>query len=354
MGEMEFDDMYNYLEPHGNWIDMAPYGYVWTPRNMGYRWRPYNNGHWVSTDYGWTWISHERWGSIPFHYGRWGYDNNFGWYWVPGTTWGPAWVSWRWSNQYVGWAPLPPEAQFQAGIGFSSHSYKTPHRFWVFLQFSHFMHRDINRYSLPYERNITIINYTTIHNNIYFRNNRVINEGVGIDRIQRITGQRVTRHAIRNVNNPGQTRVEGNNVHIYRPTIRKVNTAKPKTFLRSDEARRTLAPVKVFEPRLQRSVSDQQAEVRKIQAQQKSLLKKTQSQELKIIKDKRAKELAQIRDKDERARIAKINRNKIVKLQKQHQVENQKLSKRNEQDLKQVKQVAKQAKQKQQTKNKKK
>jgi hypothetical protein len=72
--DMDMDYMYNYLAPHGNWVNMEPYGYVWTPRHMGYRWRPYSQGHWVMTDYGWTWIANEPWGSIPFHYGRWGYD----------------------------------------------------------------------------------------------------------------------------------------------------------------------------------------------------------------------------------------------------------------------------------------
>src|SRR2546423_9736807 len=30
---------------------------------------------------------------------------------VPGDEWAPAWVSWRSSKDYVGWAPLPPEAR---------------------------------------------------------------------------------------------------------------------------------------------------------------------------------------------------------------------------------------------------
>src|SRR4030042_28949 len=65
--DMDMNYMYNYLAPHGNWVHMDPYGYVWTPRHMGYRWRPYSQGHWVMTDYGWTWIPKEEWGPIPFH-----------------------------------------------------------------------------------------------------------------------------------------------------------------------------------------------------------------------------------------------------------------------------------------------
>jgi hypothetical protein len=344
MANMDSNDMYNYLAPYGNWVNLAPYGYVWTPRNMGYRWRPYSNGHWVSTDDGWAWVSHEEWGSIPFHYGRWGYDNYFGWFWVPGTVWGPAWVSWRWSSQYVGWAPLPPGVEFRAGMGFTSLSFKIPHRFWIFLQAPHFLDRDIDRYTLPYERNATIINFTSLHNNIYFRNNRIINEGIGIDRVRRITGRTVPLYTIRNVRdrNPRQARVEGNDLHIYRPTFRKNAGAKPRTYLDRNEARRKLAPVKVFEPRLKSPLRAQESAVRRRQARQKSLLKKTQSQELKNMKIKRARELAQIRDKAEKKKISQDRRDKMIKLQRQHHAEKQRLTKRIKQDLKQVKQVAKQ------------
>ena len=41
----------------------------------------------------------------------------FGWVGVPGNEWAPAWVSWRKSDDYVGWAPLPPEATFDRRAG---------------------------------------------------------------------------------------------------------------------------------------------------------------------------------------------------------------------------------------------
>ena len=36
----------------------------------------------------------------------------------PDTVWGPSWVTWRYSNDYCGWAPLPPFAVYRAGVGF--------------------------------------------------------------------------------------------------------------------------------------------------------------------------------------------------------------------------------------------
>jgi hypothetical protein len=66
-------------------------------------WRPYTNGRWVYTDAGWTWISEEPFGWATYHYGRWARLRNIGWIWVSGDEWAPAWVSWRKSNDYVGW-----------------------------------------------------------------------------------------------------------------------------------------------------------------------------------------------------------------------------------------------------------
>ena len=93
---------YDRLSPFGDWLYLNPFGYVWVPRHMGYRWRPYSDGRWVWTEVGWTWIANEEWGDIPFHYGRWGWDEEIGWFWVPGSVWGPAWVSWRSNDQYHG------------------------------------------------------------------------------------------------------------------------------------------------------------------------------------------------------------------------------------------------------------
>jgi hypothetical protein len=342
---MDIDYAYNYLAPYGNWVNMDPYGYVWIPRHMGYQWRPYSDGHWVMTDDGWTWIANEEWGSIPFHYGRWGYDDGFGWYWVPGTVWGPAWVSWRWSDQYAGWAPLPPGVEFSAGMDFASLSFNIPSRFWVFIEAPHFLDRDIYHYSLPYERNVTIINFTSMHNNIYYRNNRVINEGIGTDVVQRVTRQQVPRYAIQDVRQPGPARIAGNNIQVYRPAFRTDAAAKPKAVLNTDQARKELAPAKVFEPKPQLPVSAQQSAVQKRQAEERTLLQKTQAQELKDMQNKRVAEQAQVRDATAKAKVQQAYQTKTAELQKQHQAEQQQLTERHKQDTQQVKKAAQPAKQ---------
>lgn len=110
---------YTALESMGDWLQVEPYGYAWQPREAGDPdWRPYTDGTWVYTDSGWTWKSNERFGWATYHFGRWTRLRGTGWVWVPGTEWAPAWVSWRHGGDYVGWAPLPPEAH--AGGGFTA------------------------------------------------------------------------------------------------------------------------------------------------------------------------------------------------------------------------------------------
>jgi hypothetical protein len=62
------------LSQYGAWVDSPEYGSVWVP-NVDPGFKPYvTNGHWIFTDYGWTWSSDFPWGWAAFHYGRWYYD----------------------------------------------------------------------------------------------------------------------------------------------------------------------------------------------------------------------------------------------------------------------------------------
>lgn len=105
----EYRIFYDTLQDYGDWTLVEPYGFVFRPRATIANWRPYNEGFWVPTDvYGWVWLSSEPFGWATYHYGQWFHDSYQGWCWVPGRDWAPAWVDWRATDTYVGWAPLSP------------------------------------------------------------------------------------------------------------------------------------------------------------------------------------------------------------------------------------------------------
>lgn len=77
-----------YLQPHGTWMWVREYGWVWEPRvsQCDPYWRPFqDNGRWKWSDDGWTWSSCYSWGWAPFHYGKWVYSSSRRWLWIPDT-----------------------------------------------------------------------------------------------------------------------------------------------------------------------------------------------------------------------------------------------------------------------------
>src|SRR5260221_11826615 len=117
--EVSFDFFYDSLAPYGDWLEVGDYGPCWTPTNVDPDWTPYSDGYFAFTDGGWTWVSYEDFGGIVYHYGRWIHLYDGRWCWVPDYEWAPSWVSWRHSPEYIGWAPLPPEARWRRDVGIS-------------------------------------------------------------------------------------------------------------------------------------------------------------------------------------------------------------------------------------------
>jgi hypothetical protein len=133
------------LEPFGAWRHHARLGDVWVPGHRSRAWRPYTVGHWVySDDYGWYWVENTQeadWGWIAYHYGHWYRDPDFGWCWIPGDEWAPAWVDWRQGDEYVGWAPEPPD-QFAVEVDDDP-------GFWSFVTINNFVAPSIAAVLLP-------------------------------------------------------------------------------------------------------------------------------------------------------------------------------------------------------------
>ncbi|MGV8879021.1 MAG: DUF6600 domain-containing protein [Sphingobacteriaceae bacterium] len=231
--EISFQTFYDELSPYGEWINDPEYGYVWVPDAQA-DFQPYaSQGHWVVTQYGNTWVSDYDWGWAPFHYGRWRHNKYYGWQWIPGQEWGPAWVSWRNGGGYYGWAPLGPRVSIDISFG---RQYYVPNNYWVFLPQRYISDPYMGRYYVPRNRNVTIINQTTIIHNTYVNNSRTYITGPGRRDIERVTRNRVNVYNISNDSRPGRTSIQNGAVNVYRPAVRPTRTDEPSRTERPSRA----------------------------------------------------------------------------------------------------------------------
>jgi hypothetical protein len=221
--EVSYQTFYDQLSPYGQWIQDPDYGYVWMP-DVSPDFKPYaTNGHWVYTDEGWAWDSDYPWGWAAFHYGRWFFRDGYGWMWIPGTDWAPAWVSWRNSDDYYGWAPMEPG--ISVSMAYSS-GYNPPPHYWSFVPHQYVASPQINNYYVQETNNSTIINRTTVINNTtiinHYGNNRY-GGGPDPNDVGRFTGAPLRPTPIRESRTPGG-QVVGGGFTVYRP---RVNSAPP-------------------------------------------------------------------------------------------------------------------------------
>lgn len=213
------------LSPYGEWLELDAGFYAWRPHRTHSGWRPYLHGHWSWTRFGWYWVSSEPFGWAVFHYGRWYYDDYHGWIWVPDRTWGPAWVEWRYDNDYIGWAPLPPYASFSInfGIRFTTH-WSAPHRYWNFVRYRHLTSRYLYREVAPMEYTRRLIGTTRSAGRYEFDGDRVINRGVDRSIVERRGGyRRIDPIDVQETSTPRERQIRGNDrdrIETYKPDVR--------------------------------------------------------------------------------------------------------------------------------------
>jgi hypothetical protein len=215
------------LAPHGKWSRHGKYGYVFIPA-VDRDWAPYTEGRWIWTDHGWYWQSDEPFAWAVYHYGRWLYIEDVGWVWVPGTRWGPAWVSWRRSDDYVGWAPLPPvrdgyvvdvDVDIDIDIDIS---------YWHFVEAPRFLEPDLVIVIIDARDRPEIYERTEFVGTVKVENNIIVNNVIDIDFIEKETKQEVTVHKIESVDKPDAVGVKEGSVEVFNPEIAPETDKEPK------------------------------------------------------------------------------------------------------------------------------
>ena len=172
------------LEGYGHWVQHPRLGEVWVPDNVPQEWEPYRIGHWLYTDeWGWYWNSDEPFGWITYHYGRWYLDREIGWVWIPNDEWGPAWVNWRQGDNFVGWAPTPPDEFIDDDEAYADT--------YMFVQAGDLMAPEVYTVLIPYrERRDYYHRSTLVNRTIYFADRRgAVNPGIPPAYIASSTGR---------------------------------------------------------------------------------------------------------------------------------------------------------------------
>lgn len=232
----DYQMFYDDLAPHGTWMQDPTYGYVWAPR-VGRDFRPYfSNGQWAMTNMGNMWVSGYSWGSIPFHYGRWVFNDFYGWLWIPGRVWAPSWVVWRQHNSYYGWAPMGPSVS----INFNFGNYYTSHYdYWNFIPCGNLYGGNYGRYRRTNINN-TFFNQTTIINNYNNYNNNRFFAGPRAADVRRVTGRDVRTYNVSHNNTRGRNAINGNNIRVHAPTVGTTRrSVAPRNVTRIEDSRKS-------------------------------------------------------------------------------------------------------------------
>jgi hypothetical protein len=238
--EVDVTVFYEALAPHGEWIFLRPYGWVWSPSEVDFDWRPYLVGRWVWVEaLGWTWMSEEPFGWAVYHYGRWLYSPEHGWVWVPGGVWAPAWVEFRVGPGWIGWTPLPPPTQWRFDVFDVSVSVETHPWVWTFVPARQFAETTVVTHVVAPVRTPSLLRLARRIVRPTATRERVTMMELPRVEVETSRGSAVPTRRLREARAPTEVaapKAEADAVVVYRPRIRSTATPAepPRRAQRTD------------------------------------------------------------------------------------------------------------------------
>jgi hypothetical protein len=157
--------------------------------------------------------------------------------WVPGYEWGPAWVSWRFGGNYVGWAPLPPDTltvyESRPLTGHLDVEFDIGPAYYNFVDVRYIGEPVLRTRIVPVQQNITYINETVNVTNITYKNKTVYNYGPDLNVVNQYSSRPIQKLKLERqatVSAPGAgafTKVQGNALVVAAPRELKKPASPP-------------------------------------------------------------------------------------------------------------------------------
>ena len=174
------------------------------------------------------------------------------------------------------------------------------------------------------------------------RGDRIINRGVDIDYVRRMTKQTISRHELAPADRPGRSRVNEGRVEIYNPIIRHNESARPKKIVEREEVQGRITRTTIREPIEQAEAQEKQ--LKDAQKQEIIHLEDSQEKELQQVLRKKQQEESTVKDPTEKQKIKKEYDQKVTKIKQSHEKEKTEIKKRHKKEEEQTKKVKKKIK----------
>jgi hypothetical protein len=186
---------------------------------------------------------------------------------------------------------------------------------------------------VPTARNVTIIHNTTNITNYTYIDNRVVNRGVDVVRIEQATGKQLRRLRVAEARQKARSEVAASEVRIYRPAKQKLDAVRvaPRTNAgkraealpvvseksRPSAGRRDAPDVEVVAPRAVRTPPQDTQKIERQERSAKQELQRYQAQEKQRLEKLQSQEVAKVRAQADRAKVEKDHQAERAALQQQ-------------------------------------
>ncbi len=159
-----------------------------------------------------------------------------------------------------------------------------------------------------------------------------MNLGLDVVHVEQLSKQRVHKYKLKETNQVGRTRVSGDHAVIYKPSVKKSTSSRPKRVLERREAE-----VQVLKGRIQRMEESSPGEIEDYHKNEVKILEKSQTEEASSLKKRMEKNKQASKNVVEKKKIEQDYQSKAKKLKERHSDEKKQIKKRHESEGKKVK-----------------